>query len=69
MLIYYLPAEDDLSAEAVLKREFFEDNDVRLLFSDTIHVDAQDTVVINFDYNFTVNYTVFNLCSRKNQKH
>ena len=54
---YYLPAEDDLSAEAVLKREFFEDNDVRLLFSDTIHVDAQDTVVINFDYNFTVNYT------------
>ncbi len=54
---YFLPAEDDMSAEAELKREFFEENDVRLLFSDTIHVDEKDTIVINYDYNFTVNYT------------
>ncbi len=54
---YFLPAEDDMSEEAELKREFFAENDVRLLFSDTIHVDEKDTIVINFDYNFTVNHT------------
>ncbi|MCW3788841.1 hypothetical protein [Plebeiibacterium sediminum] len=54
---YFLPAEDNMSEEAELKREFFAENDVRLLFSDTIHVDTQDTIVINFDYNFTVNHT------------
>ncbi len=54
---YFLPAENDMSSEAELKRNFFDNNNVRLLFSDTVYVSEVDTIVVNYDYNYTVNYT------------
>ncbi len=54
---YFLPEDSDTSEEADLKRSFYSETNTCLLFSDTLFVDAQDTVMINFDYNYSVSYT------------
>ncbi|MCW3804754.1 hypothetical protein [Plebeiibacterium marinum] len=54
---YFLPQASQTDEVSELKRQFFKDTGVKLLFSDTLYTSESDTILLDVDYNYVVDYT------------
>ncbi len=54
---YFMPSTDQTDEISELKREFYKNTNVKLLFSDTLFVSSDDTILVDIQYNYIVDYT------------
>ncbi len=54
---YFLPENSENSQEADLRRDFYEATGVRIIFSNILRIKNEDTIKVDYLYNFAVNYS------------
>ncbi len=54
---YFMPQDNQTDEVSQLRRQFYEDTQVKLLFTDSLYVTEQDTVLVDVEFNYVVNYS------------